>query len=100
MKEKLRFLSLDVHAETIAVAIAEPDRLVGEVKITSEKPTSGHLSIQPNQKASCLQTAGQARRLTERGEISARRDPKISGILRFPFAEVDGNGKYEAQPMS
>jgi transposase len=29
MKEKLRFLGLDVHAETIAVAIAEPD---GEVR--------------------------------------------------------------------
>ena len=25
MKEKVRFLGLDVHAETIAVAIAEPD---------------------------------------------------------------------------
>ncbi len=30
MREKLRFLGLDVHAETIAVAIAEPD---GEVRI-------------------------------------------------------------------
>jgi transposase len=29
MKEKLRFLGLDVHAETIAVAIAEAD---GEVR--------------------------------------------------------------------
>ena len=29
MKEKLRFLGLDVHAGTIAVAIAEPD---GEVR--------------------------------------------------------------------
>src|SRR5258707_15422557 len=29
MKAKLRFLGLDVHAETIAVAIAEPD---GEVR--------------------------------------------------------------------
>jgi transposase len=29
MKEKLRFLGLDVHAETIAVAIAESD---GEVR--------------------------------------------------------------------
>jgi transposase len=29
MKEKLRFSGLDVHAETIAVAIAEPD---GEVR--------------------------------------------------------------------
>ena len=28
MKEKVRFLGLDVHAETIAVAVAEPD---GEV---------------------------------------------------------------------
>jgi transposase len=29
MKEKLRFLGLDVHAETIAAALAEPD---GEVR--------------------------------------------------------------------
>jgi hypothetical protein len=29
MKEKLRFLGLDVHAETIAVAVAEPH---GEVR--------------------------------------------------------------------
>ncbi len=29
MKEKIRFLGLDVHAETIAVAVAEPD---GEVR--------------------------------------------------------------------
>jgi hypothetical protein len=29
MKEKLRFLGLDVHSETIAVAVAEPD---GEVR--------------------------------------------------------------------
>jgi hypothetical protein len=29
MKEKVRFLGLDVHAETIAVAIADPD---GEVR--------------------------------------------------------------------
>ena len=29
LKEKVRFLGLDVHAETIAVAIAEPD---GEVR--------------------------------------------------------------------
>ena len=25
MKEKVRFIGLDVHAETIAVAVAEPD---------------------------------------------------------------------------
>ena len=25
MREKLRFLGLDVHAETIVVAVAEPD---------------------------------------------------------------------------
>ena len=29
MREKLRFLGMDVHAETIAVAVAEPD---GEVR--------------------------------------------------------------------
>ncbi|MGF7183530.1 hypothetical protein HDF11_005062, partial [Tunturiibacter psychrotolerans] len=29
MKEKVRFLGLDVHAETIAVAVSEPE---GEVR--------------------------------------------------------------------
>jgi transposase len=35
MKEKLRVLGLDVHAETIAVAIAEPD---GEVRALGTIP--------------------------------------------------------------
>jgi transposase len=35
MKENLRFLGLDVHAETIAVAIAEPD---GEVRSLGTTP--------------------------------------------------------------
>jgi hypothetical protein len=38
MKEKLRFLGLDVHAETIAVAIAEPD---GEVRSLGTIPNRG-----------------------------------------------------------
>ena len=36
MREKLRFLGLDVHAETIAVAVAEPD---GEVRSLGTIPT-------------------------------------------------------------
>src|SRR6202166_4248094 len=39
MKEKVRFLGLDVHAETIAVAIAEPDgevRSLGTIAIREE----------------------------------------------------------------
>ena len=35
MKEKLRFLGLDVHAETIAIAVAEPD---GEVRSLGTSP--------------------------------------------------------------
>jgi transposase len=38
MKEKLRFLGLDVHAETIAVAIAEPD---GAVRSLGTIPNRG-----------------------------------------------------------
>jgi hypothetical protein len=38
MKEKLRFLGLDVHAETIAVAIVEPD---GEVRSLGTIPNRG-----------------------------------------------------------
>ena len=37
MKEKVRFLGLDVHAETIAVAVAEPD---GEVRSLGTIPNS------------------------------------------------------------
>ena len=36
MKEKLRFLGLDVHAETIAVAVAEPDGEVRSLGTSSE----------------------------------------------------------------
>jgi hypothetical protein len=38
MKEKLRFLGLDVHAESIAVAIAEPE---GEVRSLGTIPNRG-----------------------------------------------------------
>jgi hypothetical protein len=44
MKEKLRFLGLDVHAETIAVAIAEADgevRSLGTIPTNSLIPTTG-----------------------------------------------------------
>src|ERR1700722_14982966 len=39
MKEKVRFLGLDVHAETIAVAVAEPDsevRSMGKIPNRTE----------------------------------------------------------------
>ena len=44
MREQLRFLGLDVHAETIAVAVAEPD---GEVRSLSvekddQRTLTGH----------------------------------------------------------
>jgi transposase len=35
MKEKVRFLGLDVHAETIAVAVAEPDGAVRSLGISN-----------------------------------------------------------------
>jgi hypothetical protein len=38
MKEKVRFFGLDVHAETIAVAVAEPD---GEVRSLGTIPNRG-----------------------------------------------------------
>jgi hypothetical protein len=36
MREKVRFLGLDVHVETIAVAVAEPD---GELRSLGTMPT-------------------------------------------------------------
>jgi transposase len=40
MKEKVRFWGLDVHAETIAVAVAEPD---GEVRSLGTIPNRAEL---------------------------------------------------------
>ena len=46
MKEKLRFLGMDVHAETIAAAIAEPD---GEVRSLGTIPVLEQRRKQPHQ---------------------------------------------------
>jgi hypothetical protein len=48
MKEKLRFLGLDVHAETIAVAIAEPD---GEVRSLGNDSEPHRIDTQADQEA-------------------------------------------------
>ena len=45
MKKKLRFLGLDVHAETIAVAIAEAD---GEVRSLGTIPNRPTRQAQPD----------------------------------------------------
>ena len=45
MREKLRFLGMDVHAETIAVAIAEPDgevRSLGTIANREDSILTGH----------------------------------------------------------
>jgi hypothetical protein len=47
MKEKLRFLGLDVHAETIAAAIAEPDGEVALVESLCWGPLSNASSFMP-----------------------------------------------------
>ena len=46
MKEKLRFLGMDVHAETIAAVIAEPD---GEVRSLGTIPVLEQQRKQPQQ---------------------------------------------------
>lgn len=38
MKRRLRYLGLDVHAETICAAIAEPDGSVRELGIIRNRP--------------------------------------------------------------
>jgi hypothetical protein len=48
MKEKLRFLGLDVHAETIAIAVAEPD---GEVRSLGTIPKPRRVDAQADQEA-------------------------------------------------
>jgi hypothetical protein len=49
MREKLRFLGLDVHAETIAVAVAEPEgevRSLGTIPNRAESPLRLRLHCQ------------------------------------------------------
>ena len=48
MQEKLRFLRLDVHAQTIAVAIAEPD---GEMRSLGTIPNPRRVDKQADQEA-------------------------------------------------
>ena len=48
MKEKLRFLGLDVHAETVAVAVAEPE---GEVRSLGTIPNRAGVDTQDDQEA-------------------------------------------------
>ena len=48
MNEKLRFLGLDVHAETIAVAVAEPNgevRSLGMIATAKIRSTSSSASL-------------------------------------------------------
>jgi hypothetical protein len=41
MKEKVRFWGLDVHAETIAIAIAEPDGEVRSLGVIANRAATG-----------------------------------------------------------
>jgi hypothetical protein len=44
MHEKLRFLGLDVHAETIAVAVAEPNGEVRSLGTIAKGRSAGELA--------------------------------------------------------
>ena len=77
MKEKVRFLGLDVHAETIAVAVAEPD---GEVRNLGTIPNRGDSirkmikKLGPAEKLRACYEAGQSsRKLTIRRTIDPLR---------------------------
>ena len=57
MKEKLRFLGLDVHAETIAAAIAEPDgkvRSLGTIPNRLESVRKLLKKLGPGREVACL----------------------------------------------
>jgi transposase len=61
MKEKLRFLGLDVHAETIAVAIAEPDgevRSLGTIPNRTESIRKLIKKLRPTEKLRACYEAG------------------------------------------
>ena len=60
MREKLRFLGMDVHAETIAVAIAEPDEEVRSLGTIANREDSIRKFIRklgtPEQVRACYET--------------------------------------------
>jgi hypothetical protein len=78
MKEKLRFLGLDVHAETIAVAIAEPD---GEVRSLGTIPEPLGIGTQADQEAGSGREESQLRDVINPVRCSRRNEglPIISG---------------------
>jgi hypothetical protein len=91
MNEKLRFLGLDVHAETIAVAVAEPN---GEVRSLSSKR-----QIQkPHQRFEDVDrvTPYQGRTIPVTGAAcgrSKRRDH--SGVTSQPWRTAQGRAEHQ-----
>ena len=91
MKEKLRFLGLDVHAETIAVAVAEPE---GEVckRRSKNRPYYaaragwyGGVKVDHRRRVSFMSCCGTA------GFMGHRRDVQ-GGTLRACAASGAGGG--------
>ena len=65
MKEKVRFLGLDVHAETIAVAIAEPDGAVRSLGTIANRAESIRKMVKKlGAVEQCVPAMKQARRAT------------------------------------
>ena len=76
MKEKLRFLGMDVHAETIAVAIAEPDgevRSLGTIRCGTGRH---HLPLRARSGSDGVQRSISGRKL-ERQAYSKRRHYQV-----------------------
>jgi hypothetical protein len=88
MKEKLRFLGLDVHAETIAVAIAEPD---GEVRSLGTIPNRAE-SIRKMIKK--LGSNCRGIRLGPKG--SSKRKKPGGKLLLLPSTEPRGRGAHNS----
>jgi hypothetical protein len=93
MREKLRFLGLDVHAETIAVAIAEPDgevRSLGTIANREDSIRKFIKELGPAEQLRACYEAGPTGFVLQAGLC-------IGGNARLSFSSIDT--AYQADPI-
>ena len=91
MKEKLRFLGMDVHAETIAAAIAEPD---GEVRSLGTIPNRAEL------RGACRgENNARISESTGRRSVFGSKATSVMTVARVPaYVRHRGPSSFRASP--
>jgi hypothetical protein len=97
MKEKLRFLGLDVHAETIAVAVAEPEgevRSLGTISNRAESIRKLIKKLGPAAKLRACYEAGPTGYVVYWQQTGERTFIRAADVSGNGFERLDGLTEY------